>query len=61
MSSGPRAPDGWKTVANRPASGRSFLIIIVLASLAAVGVLIWTFYSAGKTPRDGAAAASFRM
>ncbi len=52
----------WKTVANRPASGRSFLIVIVLAALAAIAVTIWTFWSAGKTPRhDGAAGASFKI
>jgi hypothetical protein len=51
----------WKSVAGRPATGRSFLFILIVATLATLAVTIWTFHSAGKTPRDGAAAAGFRI
>ncbi len=50
------------SVTGRPATGRSFVIILVVAALSAVVVTVWTFYSIGKTPRrDGAAAASFKI
>jgi hypothetical protein len=46
----------------RPATGRSFVIVLIVAALSAAAVTIWTFYSVGKTPRrDGAAAASFKI
>ena len=47
---------------SRPATGRSFVIVLVIAALSAIGVTIWTFYSIGNTPRrDGAAAAGFKI
>lgn len=46
----------WKTWSNRPASGRSFVVIIVLGTLAAVAVTIWTFWS--TSPGSGASSAS---
>jgi flagellar basal body-associated protein FliL len=53
----PQKPSG-----SRAASGRSFLIIIVLATVAALVVTIWTFHSAGKAAgANGAAAAGFKI
>lgn len=46
----------------RPATGRSFVIVLVIGGLAALIVTIWTFHAIDKTPRrDGAAAASFKI
>ena len=46
----------------RPATGRSFVIVLVVAALSAAAVTIWTFHSIGKTPRgDGAAASSYKI
>jgi cbb3-type cytochrome oxidase subunit 3 len=51
----------WKALADRPATGRSFVLILIVAGVAALAVTIWTFRSAGKARRDGAAADAFRI
>jgi hypothetical protein len=47
-------------VDRRPASGRSFFVMIALACLATVAVIIWTVYSS-QEKRGHAGPASFRM
>ncbi len=57
----PETPSA-KTHGRRPATGRSFVIILVVGGLAALAVTIWTFRAIDRTPRrDGAAAASFKI
>ena len=52
-----------KPSAARPASGRSFVVAIILAMLATVAVMVWTYYSTSDAPRrhGSPAGGSLRM
>ena len=45
----------------RPATGRSFVIIVVVASLASVGVALWTLHSLAEARPGRDAPAGFHM
>ena len=45
----------------RPATGRSFLALIVLATLAALAVMAWTFHFASDAEKRRETPATFRM
>jgi hypothetical protein len=46
---------------SRPATGRTFVALIVVATLAAVAVMVWTFYFASAARRGRGAPATYRM
>jgi hypothetical protein len=46
---------------SRPATGRSFVIIIVVASTLAIGITVWRLYSLTRTGRVRASPANFRI
>jgi flagellar basal body-associated protein FliL len=45
----------------RPATGRSFLAIIVVATLSALAVMVWTFHFASDAEKKRGTPATFRM
>ena len=45
----------------RPATGRSFVIIVVVASVAALGVALWTLHSLAEARPGRDAPAGFHM
>jgi hypothetical protein len=51
----------WNAFGSRPATGGSFLLVVALASLAAMAVTIWTFYSASKNQHSRGGPSGFRI
>ena len=41
-----------RAVVNRPATGRSFVLLIIVASVCAIGVTIWRLYSLTEGARN---------
>jgi hypothetical protein len=56
----PPAPAG-RAVGRRPATGRSFLVIVVVASTVSVGVALWTLHSLSNGHRARGTPAAFRL
>lgn len=52
---------GWRAVGGRPATGRSFLVVIIVATVLAVGVTIWRLSSLRGSHGARGATADFRM
>jgi|HubBroStandDraft_5_1064220.scaffolds.fasta_scaffold539841_2 hypothetical protein len=46
---------------DRPATGRTFVAIIVVACLASVLVILWTMHSLSDRQKEHAAPAEFRI
>ncbi|HVT10230.1 MAG TPA: hypothetical protein VHO67_22375 [Polyangia bacterium] len=51
----------WRAAGGQPATGRSFLVVIIVAAVLSIGVTIWRLSSLGSTGRARGAPADFRM
>ena len=60
MPPGPPIKSGGPRPAH-PATGRSFVTIMILASLIAIGVTIWTLYSLAGAGRAKGGPAKFQI
>jgi hypothetical protein len=59
--SGGKLSRAWRAIGHRPASGTSFLVLITVASLLAIGLTIWRLASLTSTARARGASTDFRM
>lgn len=50
-----------RKAADRPATGRSFIAVIVVAFVATMVVILWTFHSLSDKQKERAVPATFRM
>jgi len=51
----------WRTLGSQPATGRSFLVVIIIATVASIAVTIWTFCSSSTAKGRGGAPSAFRI
>lgn len=51
----------WRSAAGRPATGRSFLVAIIVAAVLSIGVTVWRLSSLKTTERARGASAGFRL
>lgn len=51
----------WRAVVGRPATGGSFLVVIIVATVLAVTVTIWRLSSLATSGRARGSSADFRM
>jgi hypothetical protein len=51
----------WRAVGHRQATGRSFVVVVVVASVLAIGITIWRLASLTGTQRARGAGTDYRL